>query len=456
MNTEAASETPDSDALHGPIGRVFVRYLVPSLIGILAMTTANIVDGIFIGNYVGVEALAAINLILPILSLLFGVGLMLSIGGSVRAGKYIGEGDSGAASAIFSKTLMAVMLYGVIVIALGLSFEHQLFAALGAQPELFPVMHQYFYIIMPFLLAQLGLIVLYFFIRLDGYPNLTAVALVCGSVLNILLDYLFIVEFNWGLEGAALATGISQLLPLLVLMSYFLLPQRSLQFGFRQKNWREVLVAGYNGISEFINEISAGVVAFIFNWLLIQKAGVEGVAAITVVNYLLMIGVMVFFSVADASQVLISQNFGARNQQRIKRFLWVAQGYVVTVSATLILLLLMQGKGLIGLFIEPEESIKTLQLAEKFVSLIWPVFLFAGTNMLISGYLTAMHHPYQSAILAISRSLVLPVVLLLVLSQLLEGYLFVIALPVAELLTFVLAMGLFLRHKPAEVIRARQ
>jgi putative MATE family efflux protein len=452
VDSNPSVETPDNEALHGPVGKVFVRYLIPSLVGILAMTTANIVDGVFIGNYVGVKALAAINLILPVLSLLFGVGLMLSIGGSIRAGKYLGEGNNQAASAIFSKTLVAVILYGIAVIALGLSFETQLFRGLGAKPDLFPMMHEYFFIIMPFLLAQLGLIVLYFFIRLDGFPTLTAIALVSGSLLNILLDYLFIAEYGWGLQGAALATGISQVLPMLVLMSYFLLPKRSLIFSLKQRNWGEVWAAAYNGISEFINEISAGVVAFIFNWILIQRAGVEGVAAITVVNYLLMLGVMVFFSVADASQVLISQNFGARNSQRIKRLLWVAQGCVVVVSACLIGLLLLKGDGLIGLFIEPEESQATLRLAQEFVTLIWPLFLFAGSNMLISGYLTAIHHPYQSALLATSRSLILPVGLLLLLSWLLDGYLFVFALPLAELITFLLAMVLFIRHRPSRVL----
>jgi Na+-driven multidrug efflux pump len=212
----------ETHALDGAILSTFYRYLVPSIVGMLAMTSASLVDGIFIGNFVGVPALAAVNLIIPILSLLFGVGLMLSVGGSVRGGKYLGEKNSAAASAIFSKTLVAVLAYGALVISLGLWFEPQLFRLLGADEALMKLMSEYYRVVMPFLFAQLGTIVLYFFIRLDGFPTLTAGALVVGAVINIALDYLFIAVYDWGLSGAAWATGLSQLFSLLVLLGYFL------------------------------------------------------------------------------------------------------------------------------------------------------------------------------------------------------------------------------------------
>ena len=126
------SSAADTHALDGAITPTFFRYLLPSLLGLLAMTSASLVDGLFIGNYVGVAALAAVNLIVPVMSLLFGIGVMLAIGGSVRGGKYLGEGDSAAASAIFSKTIIATSIYGLAAITLGMVFENQIFLALGA------------------------------------------------------------------------------------------------------------------------------------------------------------------------------------------------------------------------------------------------------------------------------------------------------------------------------------
>ena len=196
--------TKENLALVGKIFPTFFKYLIPSMLSLIAMTSASLVDGIFIGNYVGVTALGAVNLTIPVTALLFGFAMMLSVGGSVRAGKYLGEKNYAAASAIFSKTLIFVTGYGVLAISLGLFFELQLFAGLGAKEELFPVMSEYYRVILPFLLAQFIVIVMYFFIRLDGFPNLVAVALTVGALVNILLDYLFIGVLGFGLRGAAL------------------------------------------------------------------------------------------------------------------------------------------------------------------------------------------------------------------------------------------------------------
>ena len=450
MNNDAPK---NNDALEGPIVPTFIKYMMPSLLGLIAMTSASLVDGMFIGNYEGVTALAAVNLIIPITTLLFGVSMMISIGGSVRGGKYLGEKNTAAASAIFSKTLMFMVVYGLIVIALGLMFEAEIFATLGADKTLFPVMSEYYRIIFPFLLFQFIVIQIYFFIRLDGFPNLAATGLAIGAVVNISLDYLFIAIYGWGLAGAALATGLSEVISLAVMLAYFFQPQRKIFFSLRQKNWREVFQAAYNGISEFINEVSGALIGFIFNWMLIQRAGVTGVAAITLVNYLLFIGFMAYFAISDSIQVIISQNYGARNPQRIRAFLRTAGIMIVGVSAGIISLLIAGSESLIGLFIDIERDSETLVLALEFVAYVWPVFIFAGFTMLISGYLTAVHLPFQSALVASCRSLIMPAGLLVLFYMLLADYRFVAAISVAEAISFVIAVTLYLYHTPNSIIR---
>ena len=446
----SASEK-DSQALHGAVVPTFFKYLGLDVLGLIAMTSAMLVDGLFIGNYVGVTALAAVNLIIPISTLLFGVGMMLSIGGSVRAGKYLGEEDRPAASAIFSKTLVFMTLYGVVAISLALTFEQALFTALGAGPELFPVMSEYYRIIMPFLLAQLIVLAFYYFIRLDGFPNLVATALTIGALVNILLDYLFIGRFAWGLTGAALATGISQALPLLVMMLYWRKPGRRLRFGLRQRNWKEVFQAAYNGVSEFINEVAGGIVVLILNWMLLQRIGVNGVGAMTVVNYTMLLGYMMFFAISDTIQVMISQNFGARNAVRMAAFLKTATATIAALSAFFITVLLAVGEPIIRLFVDDQDSAATVAMASEFVTYIWPIFLFAGVNILLSGYLTAIHRPLQSGTVALCHSLILPAAFLALAYWLLDDQRFVVALPAAEGATCVLALALFLRYLPASV-----
>jgi len=442
----------ETHALDGAILSTFYRYLVPSIVGMLAMTSASLVDGIFIGNFVGVPALAAVNLIIPILSLLFGVGLMLSVGGSVRGGKYLGEKNAAAASAIFSKTLVAVLAYGAFVISLGLLFEPQLFRLLGADDALMELMSEYYRVVMPFFFAQLGTIVLYFFIRLDGFPTLTAGALVAGAVINIALDYLFIAVYDEGLSGAAWATGLSQLFPLLVLLGYFLSHKRKLHFSLKQHHWHEVLQAAYNGVSEFINEISGGIIALLFNLMLIHRAGIDGVAAMTVMNYLMMVGFMVFFAIGDTSQVMMSQNFGAKNNERMSKFFLVAALNVLLTSALCIFLLLFFNEPLILAFLPDQGTENALALATEFVDYVWPLFIFAGVNMLISGYLTAIHLAFQSGVVALCRSLVFPSILLTGLYFYLSDYRFIYALAMSETLTCALAIFYLVRHRPSRAI----
>ena len=448
----ATEITEQRQALEGAVAPTFFRYLLTSMTGLIAMTSASLVDGVFIGNYVGVTALAAVNLIIPIMALSFGVAIMVGVGGSVRGGKYLGENDIMAASSIFSKTLSFMVLYGFVAVGSALIFEKKLFAFLGAGEELFPVMSDYYRIVTPFLFAQFITIVLYFFVRLDDMPSLAAFSLGLGALVNIFLDYLFIAQYGWGLKGAAFATGLSELCSMVVLLSYFFRSDRTLQFKLWQNNWFEVLQAAYNGISEFINEVSGGIITFIFNWMLIQRAGVSGVAAITVVNYALMVGFMVFWGISDTIQVMVSQNFGAQNAHRINEFLKTAVLTISLLSMAAILILLSSSESIILLFIDGTEDQKTVFLATQFVFYVWPLFIFAGFNMLISGYLTAIHRPFQSGLVAVSRSLVLPAGFLILLYAVMNDFRFVIALPVAEGLTFALAAVIFLKHMPTDVV----
>ena len=240
---------------------------------------------------------------------------------------------------------------------------------------------------------------------------------------------------------------------MLVMMAYFISPDRTMKFNVKQNDWREVLQAAYNGISEFINEISGGIIVLIFNWMLLQRFGVVGVAAITVVNYVLMLGFMMFFSISDTIQVMVSQNFGARNAPRMVAFLRTACISIFVLSSIFIIIVLSFGEALISIFVDGEDSEEMVAMALGFVSYVWPIFLFSGTNMLISGYLTAIHLPFQSGMVALCRSLVFPTAFLIILYLLVSDYRFVAAIPLAEFAAFLIALVFFFRHLPEKAVR---
>ncbi|MFC3852549.1 MATE family efflux transporter [Salinispirillum marinum] len=436
-------------ALTSAVLPTFYRLWFPSMIGLLALSTASIVDGLFIGNFVGARALAAVNLIIPFFGILFGTTFMLAMGGSVRAGKYIGEANYDGAAGIFSKTLLAVGMLAFVVTTLGILFETALLKALGGTDEILPLMQTYFRITLGFIWAQLLMVTMYFFVRVDGYPGLAAIALVIGSGINIGLDYLFIAHFEWGIAGAAWATGLSQALPLLVMCRYFFYKQRHLRFGLQRGRWKELFSSAFNGLSEFVNEISGSVIALILNWLFVLRFGVEGVAAITVLNYLLVIGMMMVFSIGDAGGVFVSQNYGARQLARIRQFLATSALNALAIAAVFIGLLLWQTETLVSAFLNADE-VEVIALTTELIGWVWPVFVVNGLTMIVTSYLTALHQPVPSAIIALSRGLILPASLLLTFYFMFPQWPFIVALPIAEWLTFGLALVFLWRFFPRE------
>jgi putative MATE family efflux protein len=448
MNSEQG--TMRSPIFTGPIIRTFFYYVIPSLIGLVALTTANLVDGAVVGNYLGPDALASITLLIPYFTLLFGLALMLAIGGSVRVGKYIGEQNIAAASSMFSKSLIAAFIMSSTAALITTLADETLYALLGAPESLIPTMQAYFQVITWVMVLQLVTMVLYYFVRADDHSILATVALVTGAVVNIVLDIYFIGTLGMGIEGAAYATGVAQVIQLSLLCLYFRSKHKTLSFSLKQTQWRELLTSAYNGVSEFINEISGGIIIFLLNWLIISRLGVDGVAAFTVVNYLIFLSLMMAYGFADALHLLVSQNFGARHFQRIQHFMLTAMASVLLMGLTLALLLNVASHSLVNVFLEADQH-AIMQLSETLISYIWPLFLVNSTNIILSCYLTAIHQPKPSAIVAFSRSLVLPATLLLVLFYALPDWRFLVALPIAEWLTFLLALYLCYQWRPSRL-----
>ncbi|ARU54635.1 Na+-driven multidrug efflux pump [Oleiphilus messinensis] len=440
-----------SGPVEGPIVVTFFRFVIPSVLSLLAISTASVIDGFFVGNYLGAEALAAVNLLMPYFTLLFGIALMLAVGGSVKAGIAIGRGEGRQASEIFSKTLSFVVLLNLAIVPLVLLFSDFLFAGLGADPALFPMMQDYFSIICIAMVVQLSGLVLYYFLRADNHPELGMQALLIGAVINITLDGLFIYVFEWGIQGAALATLLAQCVQLFYLLRYFSFKDRNLQLRIVRQNWSELWRSAYNGFSEFINEISAGIVVLVIHWIINQQSGTEGIAAFSVVNYLIFVSLMVYYGIVDAMHVLLSQNFGAGSTDRVARFMVLATTSIAVLSLALVTVLLVFQDYIIAFFLN-DSAASVAALAAEFIYLIWPLFVFNGFNVLVCAYLTSAEKAFHSSSLALSRSLALPVFFAVLFHVVWSGNAFLYAFPLAEGVTFILALVCMVRHTPSRLV----
>ena len=449
-----ASNT-NNDVLNGPIISTFLKFAIPSILGLLAITTASIVDGIFIGQFVSSAGLAAITLLIPFFTLIFAIALMFSIGGAVRAGSYLGQSNIKAASAVFSKCLISILVVSLLFMSFSLILDLQILTLLGAPEELVTLVLPYFHIICVVLVLQVTSMVLYYFIRLDNRQKLGTFALVAGALINIALDALFIINLEMGLKGAAMATLAAQIVQMLILSTYFLSKKRRLRLLLRPGNWSEVVKVAYNGLSEFVNELSGGMVILLLNWLLIIHQGVSGLAAFAVINYLIFISLMIYYGIADALHLLISQNHGAAQAKRIRDFLITAMVIVLSLSLSIISVLLLYPEWLIQLFLQ-DDAVESQQLSAQFILLVWPLFVVNGLNVTLSVYLTAMQKPLPSMLVALTRGLVLPAALLLLFVALLPDKQFLIALPLAEWLTFIFALVLCWKYSPSNIIEKKR
>lgn len=434
------------------ISSIFFQYSIPSVLGMLAISSSNIVDGFFIGNYIGDFGLAAINISLPVFSFLFGFALMLAIGSSVISGKLIGQGDIKKASIIFSKTIISITLFSFITCTILFLNIETLLHLFGADENLTKIAIEYLSVVLIFIPFLMIGVVLDYFVRVDNRPNLAFVALLSSAVINVILDWFMIVYLQKGIFGAALATGISQLTLLIILLPHFFSKKATLKFVKPIGNYIQIIKASYNGVSEFVNEISVGITTLIFNYVMIKNFDIEGIAAFTVINYLLLIGIMISFGISDSLQPIISKNFGAKENKRIEEFLKLAFITTSLVGIVMILLLLIVPEILVNVFLE-DTNYKTKQLVLSFATFIWIAFLFNGINMVISAYLTAIHKPLSSMIIALSRSFIFPIFFIFTLPFLFKTQGIFLAIPVTEFITFIIAVILFKRFSPRKIVQ---
>jgi len=426
---------------------LFFKYAIPSILSLLAISSASIVDGYFIGNYVGSIGLAAINISHPMLTILFGFALMFSVGSSVIVGKLMGENKKDEISNIFTKSIISISIIGIFLCLLIYFNLETFFNLFKVENILKEETLLYLPIILFFLPFLMTAIVLDYFVRVDENPTLSFLALFLSALTNIILDYLFIVKFDFGLSGAAYATGISYVIIIVILIPHFFSKKTSLKLIKPKGSWFNIINTLKNGFSEFINESSIGITVLVFNYIMLKNFGTQGVASYTIIGYLIMISILLSFAISDSMQPIFSKNYGARNFNRMKSFFKIASISILLIELLMTMLILTIPEILINLFLKDSEQ-ETRKITLEFITYAWPAFLFSGLNILITSYLTSIQKASLSAFIAILRSLVLPISAIFILSSIFGNIGIFMALSVSEFITFLIAIKIFMKNNP--------
>lgn len=391
--------------LTGEIPRLFMKYALPGVAGLLFLGIQSVIDGIVLGRFVGANALASVNLVLPCYSLISAFTIVMGIGGQTLVSISLGRGDKQEANNALRSVFVFLLGMSVVVSLVIFLSAGKIASFLGANEVLLPDAVHYIRALVPFFPLLCAMFFGDYIIKAMGHPLYATSVMGMTVVLNIVLDLVFVAVLGWGVMGAGLATGIA-----FTMGACFNVPRlfsRHEVVAVQRGRYDRRLVwnAFYNGSSEGMSELSVAITVFLFNITMMRYLGESGVAAFTAINYILFIGTTVFLGISDGIIPIIGYNYGARQQERIKSILKLAARTNSLIGIGLFLLLLLFGEQVIGLFFKDHGS-EAFEIASRGVSIYCFAFLLCGLNILASSYFTAIGNAKISIIISALRGLV--------------------------------------------------
>lgn len=391
-----------------------LRFTFPTVIMMVFISVYGVVDGFFVSNYAGKTAFAAINLIMPFVMILGGMGFMIGTGGTALVSKVMGEGDKERANKLFSMMILFTLVLGELLSLIGIALMRPISVWLGATPEMLDDCVLYGRIVVGFNAFFMLQNVFQSFFTAAERPKLGLAVTIAAGLTNMILDYLFVGVFGWKVAGAAVATGLSQFVGSIIPLIYFILPNSSrLCLTVSRLEVRPILAACVNGSSELMSNISSSIVGVMYNFQLMRLIGEDGVSAFGVLMYVQFIFTAVYFGYTTGASPIISYHYGAKNPSEIKNLLkksvvlMAVSGVVLTGAAMLMSPLLSQ------IFVGYDAELKKLT---EHAFLVYSInFVIAGYNIFASAFFTALNNGAVSAAISFIRTLVFQVAAVLLL-----------------------------------------
>ena len=419
--------------------RKLLKFVAPSAVMMMFTSIYGVVDGLFVSNYVGKVSFAAINLVMPFIMILGGIGFMIGTGGSALVSKTLGEGDRKKANRYFTMMIYLSLICGAAASVIGFVFIRPISYLLGATDTMIGDCVEYGRMIFLFTTAFMMQNVFQSFLVTAEKPRLGLLATVGAGVTNMALDAWFIAGLGWGVKGAALATGISQTVGGILPLIYFLRPNSSLLKITRTKlEGRPVFLAVTNGSSELMSNISASVVSMIYNFQLMKFAGEDGVAAYGVLMYVQFVFIALFIGYAIGSAPIIGYHYGAINHSELKNML--KKSIIIMSISGVIMTLLAQALALpiAKVFVGYDEGLFDMTVhAFRVFSFS---FILAGINIFASSFFTALNNGAVSAAISFLRTLIFQSTAVIVLPMIWELDGIWLSITVAEVFALIISV----------------
>lgn len=416
-----------------------LRFTLPSITMMVFTSIYCVVDGLFVSNFAGKTSFAAINLVMPFIMVLGGIGFMIGTGGTALVSKVLGEGDREKANRYFSMMIMLTAILGVILTVIGIVFIRPVAYFLRATDEMIDNCVIYGRIVIGFTVSFMLQNVFQSFLIAAEKPKLGLIATVAAGVTNMILDALFIAVFKWGVAGAAIATGISQCVGGILPFIYFIRPNTSLLKLVKTKlELRPLINACANGSSELMSNISSSLVSMLYNWQLMNYVGEDGVSAYGVLMYVQFIFIAIYVGYAIGCAPIVGYHYGAQNDSELKNMLKKSTILMGGSGIVLTALAMALSAPLSKIFVGYDEGLYSLTMhAFKLFSFS---FLLAGFNIFVSSFFTALNNGGISATVSFLRALVFQTASVIILPIFFDIDGIWWAITVAEVFAFIISL----------------
>ncbi|BBF43288.1 multi antimicrobial extrusion protein (Na(+)/drug antiporter), MATE family of MDR efflux pumps [Lachnospiraceae bacterium KM106-2] len=426
------------DLLRDPIKPLFLKYLLPSVSATLVTSIYVLADTIIVGKGIGATAVAALNIVLPLFSLFFGTGLLFGVGGSVLLSLNRGKGEYEKANRYFSTAVCSAAIFAILYLLLITTGFESVAKVLGATKATMPYAKEYSVWLLAGIPFFIGSSLLQAFIRNDKAPKLAMTGVVTGGVLNIILDYIFVMKFGWGMTGAASATFIGSFTTVCILLTHFLSKKNTLKLRVKEVKIRYISDIVKTGFSSFLVEMSNGIVVFIFNLQLVHYIGDIGITVYSILSNTAIVVMSLTNGISQAAQPIITENFGARNMERIhyvKRIAFITAcimgGFFVAVGV-------LMPNVVIDIFIHRTDEI--MKLAPTAIQIYFVSFIGLAANMFLSNYYQATLRPFLALLICMLRGVIFCIIFVYILPIFLGVNGIWLTMPLSEAVAFVIAI----------------
>lgn len=425
------------------VSKLFFRYLFPSIMGTMVTCIYVLADTIIIGKGIGIDAMAALNIVLPLFNIFFGNGLLFGVGGSVLMAIARGRGDTKTGECYFTVAAILNLITSILYTILLWIFMEPIAKFLGATKATMPYVLDY----APYVIAGLSVFsfstFLQTFVRNDGAPKLSMAAVVTGGVSNVFLDILFVYPLDMGMAGAAIASVIGSGITVFILLFHFASKSNGLHFCIKKVSFSYITNIFANGFTSFLVEITSGIVIFVFNIKVLEVVGNIGVSMYGVICNTAIIVICLCNGINQAAQPIISTNHGAGLSERILtvRSLGLKTAFALCCVPAIIGLIVPNLFTYI--FMNPNEEI--LAMSPIAIRTYFIGFFVTGVNMFIVGYFQSVVKPGISLLLCLLRGCVLSILFVTILAPAFGVIGIWAAVPLSEFVTLLIAM--YFLHK---------